>query len=607
MIEFDVETDGLQPWSGKQRAFMYQFEAPDGENEAIFAEDRRGILRWFERARQDPDGIRAWNAKFDRAFADVGGFGKEMPGDGRWHDGMLAAHALDERRSVALEAISQGLFGKEDGKSREPVKDWLKEERARRVKAQKARRKEDPDYDEPLVEPTYADVPHDIIVPYGLGDVTNQRKVCEVLDPMIEQVPDLKKVYEFERQVLDALYAVEKRGLPAREDYYRRLELEVIENLEQREQRCKQLAGSDDFNPRSPQQILEALKARKADMSYMSQVDGKISTDAENLNAVDDELAMAILEFRSEFKVLSTYIRPYIGRHYDTGLRMWKEPFVATDGRIHANYRQVGAKTGRMSCSDPNMQNQPRDDLRLRYNIEASPGNVLVACDLSNIEMVLFAAYTGEGRLLDAVHRGDDLHTLTAQMLGIKDRQRAGGVFESARQRGKTFNFSVIYGGGLRTIRRQQRCDMAHARLLRKRYFDAYPEVKRLQTRIKMKLEDQGYISDSIISGRRYRVDPRDAYKATNYLVQGGAASLFKWALINLHKDGVPVVALVHDEVVAEVPETDAEEAKQLIIQRLTEHPGLNEVVPLRAEGDIVHRWSEAKDPNFEPRWKAAA
>jgi DNA polymerase-1 len=81
-------------------------------------------------------------------------------------------------------------------------------------------------------------------------------------------------------------------------------------------------------------------------------------------------------------------------------MNTYKEPFIAPDSRIHANYRQVGARTGRMSCADPNMQNQPRDDLRLRYNIVADPGYKLVTCDLTNIEMVLFAAYCGEGRLL---------------------------------------------------------------------------------------------------------------------------------------------------------------------------------------------------------------
>jgi DNA polymerase I-like protein with 3'-5' exonuclease and polymerase domains len=336
-----------------------------------------------------------------------------------------------------------------------------------------------------------------------------------------------------------------------------------------------------------------------------------VSADAENLRAVDDELAAAILEFRSEFKVLSTYVKPMIDRSYVSAMNMHKEPFIAPDSAIHTTYRQVGARTGRMSSADPNVQNQPRDDLRLRYNIVAPPGEVLVACDLSNIEMVLFAAYCGEGRLLSAVRGGEDLHVLTAKMLGFRDRKRPGGTYESARQQGKTYNFSRIYGGGLRTIRRSFRCSLDEARLLKRRFDDAYPEVGRLQNRIEFSLQDNGYIQDKLISGRRFRVDMRDSYKATNYLVQGTAASLLKYAVIQLHKDGVPMVALVHDEIVAQVPESDAQEAAQLIQKRMTEFEGLQGIVPLRADADIVKRWSDAKPLKdadgkpyyFDPKW----
>nr|MBA3240069.1 hypothetical protein [Acidobacteriota bacterium] len=644
-----------------------------------------------------------------------------------------------------------------------------------------------------------------------------------------------------------------------------------------------------------------------------SEKNGKLSADAENLRAVDDALAQSILRFRSEYKVLSTYVRPMISRHFDSGMRMWKEPFLAEDGRIHANYRQVGARTGRMSCSDPNMQNQPRDDLRLRYNIRAEDGYKLVACDLANIEMYLFAAYAGEGRLLTAVRSGEDLHELTAKMLGLRDRKRADGNIETARQLGKTYNFCVptrtaeiltgrgwlahadvrigdvtigfnpqteknewtkiialnhfkdaqlvdlvsgkwkvsctpnhswlsekrrdggkcgryferqivtaeditsehyittsavaetdgnndcvqaalvawiagdgsrnstgtwifqkkpkqrktierllteagidyttsmqsngvcryripnaqartfnvetnnahldlhayvlglssaarqafleafidaegctdkgticvaqnegpvleairtaaylcgyepreygsnkcktirltkpritgqkltktlgniedvwcpttelgswtmrqgsvvtltgnsrIYGGGLRTIKRQFRCSMDEARLLKRRFDDAYPEVKNLTNRIEYRLHDQGFISDKLISGRRFRVDVKDAYKGTNYLVQGTAAALLKASLNALHEDGVPVVALIHDEVVAHVPEDEAEDVKELIIKRLTDHSSLNEVIPLRAEGGVYDHWSDAKPAKdgtlFVPEWAA--
>lgn len=600
-LEFDVETTGLQPWSQRHEAFLWiffdgdtaeaiPFRASDPDEEA-----RQKIQAWFDRA-ESLGGIRAHNSKFDKAFAEAAGF--DVPGDGQWHDSMIVAHVIDERRSVALKAIATQLFGPEADDLQKQVKAWLTAERARRKKAAH-------DSGTELVEPNYGDVPMKIMEPYALEDVLLTRRISEQYEPVLEAASDLAEVVEFERKVLDALYAVEKRGLPADAEGYRKLEVEVIKNLESLSETCDTLAaegGIEDFNPKSTANIIEALKGRGADISFMSEKNGKLSADRESLSAVDDPLAQAILEFRSEFRVLSTYVRPMIDRSYETSLRAWKEGFIAPDGRIHANYRQLGARTGRMSCSDPNIQNQPRDDLRLRYNIVAPEGFKIVTCDLSNIEMRLFAAYAGEGALLRAVQAGEDLHALTAKKLGLTDRTRAGGYVESARQLGKTYNFSRIYGGGLRTIRRQFRCSMDDARLYKRRFDEAYPEVVNLQHIIDYRLADRGYIKS--LWGRRFRVDQRDSFKAVNYLVQGTAADLLKQSLIRLHADGVPVIGLVHDEVLALVPEGEAEATRDLIIKRLTEHDDrLDGVVPLDAEGDIVDRWSQAKDPAFVPKW----
>jgi DNA polymerase I-like protein with 3'-5' exonuclease and polymerase domains len=640
-VDFDVETTGLQPYSQKHYPFLFQFY--DGVNPPValeWAPDRREndaeIQRWLDRGNEE--GLRAWNSKFDLAFAEQAGF--TLPAETQWHDGMIVAHAIDERRSVALKSVAKELFGDDAADLQAKVKDWLTMERRHRAKVAR-------DSGTEIEEPHYGDVPMELMREYALEDVLLTKRVSDVYEPVLENKPDLKGVVEFERKAMAALYAIEKRGLPALQEEYRKLELEVIENLERLKSRVLELAeygdkdaynkeleraedAEFDFNPASTPQVLAALKARGADMQFMSQKNGKLSADAENLRAVDDELAAAILDFRSEYKVLSTYVRPMIGRSFETSIRAWKEPFIAPDSRIHANYRQVGARTGRMSCSDPNMQNQPRDDLRLRYNIVAEPGHKLVTADLSNIEMVLFAAYCGHGRLLNAVRAGEDIHVLTAKMLGLRDRRRPGGGIETARQLGKTYNFSRIYGGGLRTIKRQFRCSLDEARLLKRRFDDAYPEVQRLQNRIEYRLQDDGYIQDKLISGRRFRVDLRDAYKATNYLVQGTAAALLKDAVVALHADGVPMVALVHDEIVAHVPEGDAQEVAHLIVKRMTQaaepggqlwiedgvdangvHVPARSVVPLHAEADIVDRWSDAKplkDENgkpylFTPQW----
>lgn len=594
MIEMDVETTGLQfPY---HEAFTYQFF--DGVNppECIWVGEsnwRERVQRWLDRGADE--GIRAWNRKFDAHFADEAGF--TLPSHDKWEDGMVAAHVIDERRSVALKSVGDTLGYSEGAALQKTVKDWLTNERKRRVKEAKAAGEE-------LIEPNYSDVPRDIMEPYAIEDVVLTKQVCDVYDPIIANNSELKAVVDFEREVTGALFDVEKRGFPVDREGYAKLEIEVIENLERMSDTLDALAaiGVEDgdefeFNPKSSKQIYAALKRRGADLEFVT---GE-SMDAENLETVSDELAARILDFRSEFKVLSTYVRPYIGRSYDSSLRAWKEPFIAPDGRIHANYRQVGARTGRMSCSDPNIQNQPRDDLRLRYNYKADPGYKLVTCDLNSVEMVVLGAYAGEGRIRDAIRENADFHTMTADFVGLRERQRPNGIIESRRQRGKTFNFAVVYGLGVKGTRKKFQVNMNEARAMRQRYLDAYPEVGRLQSRIEWKLEDVGYLKSAW--GRRFRVDSRDAYKAMNYLIQGTAADILKQALIGMHKDGIPVVALVHDEAIAHVPAEDAEEVKHLMIKRLIEHPQITDNVPLAADGDIVDRWSEAKNPSFKPNW----
>lgn len=595
IIEFDVETTGLQ--AAYHEAFSYQFF--DGEtSELVWADQpdwRERVEYWLRRS--DTEGLRAWNSKFDFAFAQAAGF--TLPPEDQWYDGMIDAHTIDERRSVALKAVGDSLGFSEGADLQRQVKGWLTEERKNRAKAAKKQGIE-------LIEPNYSDVPRPLMGEYGMEDVFLTRKVCDHQDQLISKSPDLQRIIAFEREVMAALFAVERRGFPVDEDGYRQLEIEVIENLEAMDDNLVSLASAGlspdelegfEFNPKAPKQILSALKRRGADLSFVT---GE-SMDKENLETVEDPLAEAVLNFRSEFKVLSTYIRPYIGRSYETSMRAWKEPFICPDGRIHGNYRQLGARTGRMSMSDPNVQNQPRDDLRLRYNYRAEPGMKLVTCDLNSVEMAVFAAYAGEGRIMDAVKSGGDLHQMTADFIGIRDRARSGGAVESARQRGKTFNFAMIYGAGVRSVRKMMRCSQADARKYINRYHDAYPEVGRLQARVEWRLEDSGYIKSAM--GRRFRIDSKDAYRGVNYLVQGTAAEILKSALVKLHKDGYPIVACIHDELIGHCATKDAPEVKHAIIEALCDFPAIGDKVPLTADGDIVERWSQAKKFDFKPRW----
>lgn len=585
MIDHDVETDGFQ-WYAGHRPFLHQFMEDDGTVHLLDPHTQGEQIQALLNRATD-EGYRAWNSKFDLHHAKAQGF--ELPDEASWHDGMLEAHAIDERRSIALQNVAAQLLGDDAKTDQKKVHAWLKDERARRKKAAK-------EAGEELIEPNFGDVPDEIMHPYAAEDVVQTRKVSDIYSPVLDS-SGLREIVDFERGVMGALFHVEERGMPVDEEGYRKLEIELIENLERLEDRCQSLARpvNDELNLNSSPQLYQALEALDANLAFVTNQ----SMDRENLETVDHPLAAAILAFRSEYKALSTYVHPMIDRHYETRMRAWKEQFIQA-GKIHTNYRQVGARTGRMSSADPNMQNQPRDDLRLRYNIRAEPGKKLVVADLSGVEFRIFAAYAGDGPMLQAIRDGRDVHELAAKMIGIRDRKRQTGT-ESARQRGKVFNFSQLYGGGLRTIRKQLGCSMDQARLYRNRYRDAFPEIVRLQNRIEWRLQDQGYIKSAW--GRHFRGQPRDAYKYTNYLVQGTAADLLKESLVRLHAEGIPVVGLVHDEIIAHCDEGDAAEVQHAIERALIEHPRITEKVPLEADGAIVDRWSQAKKLDFVPRF----
>lgn len=588
MIEFDVETTGLQWYAGHQ-LFMAQFM--DGAGRIAVLEhprDSAEIQRWLAAPGEE---YRAWNTKFDLHFLQAAGY--ELPPESSWHDGMVLAHVMDERASAALKARAESMFGGGERDLEKEVHAWIIAERRRR-------RKEAKDSNDEYVPPTYADVPRDLMEAYAAGDVELTRRVCRQYERVIPD--DLAGVYELERGVLAALYAAETRGMPIDRAAAVSFETELLGQLEEIEERCTTLAGKRDFNPRSSEQIAEALKRRKADLSLVTKgTNGKLKMDAENLGTVHDDLARAVQEFRVTAKLLSTYIRPML--HGSTGDYGPVYPFLGPDDRIHPNFRQVGARTARMSCSDPNVQNWHRDDLRLRHLVRAPEGKVLVACDLDAIEMRLFAAFAGEGDLLRLLREGGDIHTHTADSVGLDDFRRPGGTVENKRQRGKKFNYAVAYGMGVRGMRKHFNIrKQEDAKRMLQRFHGAYPEVRDLQDSIEIKLMDRGYIRTPW--GRRHRIDPRNSYLGTAALVQGTAADLIKASLVRAHAAGIETVAVVHDEILAVADRADAEEVAVTLREVMIDHPRIAKVVPLDAEAKIIERWSHAKDAAFEPSYE---
>jgi DNA polymerase-1 len=195
----------------------------------------------------------------------------------------------------------------------------------------------------------------------------------------------------------------------------------------------------------------------------------------------------------------------------------------------------------------------------------------------------------------------EDPHLLTADIMRLGERERAPGVIESKRQRGKTANYMMLYGGGVTTVMETFGVSESEARRMIDAYYRAYPEISELQRDVRWAIEDRGYVKTPW--GRRHRLKVQEAYKAVNALVQGTAADLLKASLVRLHQEGAPVVACVHDEIVLHCPEADAESWGERLVTAMTDHPRITRLVPLEAEYQVVDRWSEAKDPSFSPPW----
>lgn len=588
MIEFDVETTGLQPYAGDE-VFLAQFYAPHLTDSAILTQAPDVIQ---DTLKLGGEGYRAWNTKFDLAALRQSGY--ELPPESSWHDGMVAAHIVDERSSVALQAKADKL-GVPSAKpeTEKAVAAFLAEENRRRAKAAK-------DAGERMVRANYSDVPDEIMFPYAEHDVLAQREVCDVIMPAIERNPEFKTLYELEREVLGALFWAEDRGIPFDRDELARLEAHLLPQLDAKEAQCVAIADFKNFNPRSPKQISEALDRLGADVRYMTRAsDTKLlKTDEENLTACPHPLAGAILNYRGTHRIF-TWVRRIL--HGDPDDKKFPKPYLGADDRVHPNFRQVGARTARMSCANPNFQNIHRDDLRPRYCVRAEPGKRLVCVDLEGIELRLLAAYAGDGAMKDMIVSGD-CHQHTADMLGLTGRKRSTGAFETPRDQGKRFNYLKPYGGGINAISKYLLINREGGKRMIERYDHTYPEVADLGRRIEDQLQDRGYLKTPW--GRRHRVRynaERESYAFMSYLLQGTAADLFKDAMAKVHKQGVPLVGAVHDELIAHVDAADAEEAGAIMVEALTNHPVITEKIPLEADVSIVEHWSQAKKADWTP------
>jgi len=336
-------------------------------------------------------------------------------------------------------------------------------------------------------------------------------------------------------------------------------------------------------DPLSPKQ-LASLLTKKFKLNLPKTPKGNVSTDDKALTSYQDvEPVRLVLEIR-KLKKLSDKLREL------------KEHLK--NGRVYPEFKQIGAVTGRMSSSHPNIQNIHRD---MKGIFKAEEGNTFVISDFSQIELRIAAEYVRDPLMLDAFKKGKDMHKYTASVvLGKKEEE----VTKEERQLAKAINFGLIYGISAKGLAEYAKVgygveiSLEEAEVLRERFFKNFKAFKEWHDRVKRELKEKGEVKGKTLLGRRFSANTFN--DAVNYPIQGTGADLLKLAVLlfdaNLQKKNIQakLVNLVHDEIVVECEKERAEEVKELLEKAMkTAGKIILKEVPVEVESVINERWTK--------------
>ena len=432
--------------------------------------------------------------------------------------------------------------------------------------------------------------------PYAAEDADITLRLHQTLWPKLQQQPTLQAVFtDIEMPAMPILTAMENQGVLIDNDQLYQQSQELEQRLQQVEQQAHDLAGQV-FNLSSPKQLAEILFEKQGLPVRKKTPKGAPSTAEEVLVELAEEfdLPRLILEHRSLAKLKSTYTD--------------KLPTMTNpaSGRVHTSYHQAVTATGRLSSSDPNLQNIPiRSDegRRIRQAFIAPEGYQIIAADYSQIELRIMAHLSGDEGLLKAFAEGRDIHRATAaEVFGVTEDE----VSDNQRRSAKAINFGLIYGMSAFGLAKQLGVARGEAQEYVNRYFERYPGVLDYMDNTREQAREQGYV-ETLFGRRLYlpEIRTRNAARrqhaertAINAPMQGSAADIIKRAMIQI-AEWLPdsgfdarLVMQVHDELVLEIKTEQAETFSAELTRRMQAAAELK--VPLLVEAGIGNNWDEA-------------
>ena len=407
---------------------------------------------------------------------------------------------------------------------------------------------------------------------------------------------DLWNLYnEVELPLVEVLREMEAAGVRIDVEKLKQAESALMAELNALEQQIYTLAG-EPFNINSPKQVGELLFDKlKLDAKAKKSKNGQYSTSEEVLVALKERNAIVglILDFRATQKLINTYIAALPG-------------YIAEDGKIHTTYNQTVTATGRLSSSNPNLQNLPIRSERgklIREAVIPDEGCLFLSADYSQIELRLMAHFSQDEHMLAAFRSGQDIHAATAARIYGKPIEQ---ISKDERRNAKTANFGIIYGISAFGLAQQLECSRTEAKQLIDDYFAAFPRVISYIESQKELARQRGY-AETLFGRKRYLPDINShnatvrsfaERNAVNAPIQGTAADIIKMAMVSIHRRlkeenlKAQMIMQVHDELNFNVPKTEVERVREIVVSEMQNAVHLS--IPLIAECGVGENWLEA-------------
>ena len=420
--------------------------------------------------------------------------------------------------------------------------------------------------------------------------VKNLAKLKDELNEKITAAEQENLLYEIEFPLSLVLAEMEHIGFlvnkEALEEYGEKLE----KAIKTRQQTIYEIAGCE-FNINSPKQLGEVLFEKMA-LPAPKKTKSGYSTDAETLEKLRmyTPIIDEILEYRTVAKLKSTYADGLLSA-------------IGEDGRLHTNFKQALTLTGRLSSADPNLQNIPiktAEGREIRKVFIPEDGKVLIDADYSQIELRVMAAVSGDENMISTYKNGEDIHASTAsQVFGVAKEE----VTAEMRKKAKAINFGIIYGISDFSLAGDMKVTKKQASEYISKYFEKYPDVDAYLKGVKAKAYDDGFVT-TLYGRRRFIPELKSRIYmqrmfgervAMNAPIQGTAADIIKIAMIRVHKAlmdeklDAKLILQVHDELIIEASEKDAEKAKEILVREMENASVLS--VPLEVAAEIGENW----------------